>query len=137
MKTFGAFTWIALMLPLASGKVQFFINSDEAIDCTKPEESAHVYDFSQLEIVHESDTEAYFNGSIRFLKDINSPWQERHYTEKFERGQWNLAVINTHFQDFCPRINSPTEVWHHQLGNVQGCPIKAGVRMLLTSFIVN
>lgn len=137
MKTFVVFVWITLILPLVSGKVQFLVNGDEATDCTKPEESPHVYDFRDLEIVHTSDTEMFVNGSIRFLKDIDSPWQERHYTEKFDRGQWNLALVNTQFQDFCPRIKSPTEAWHFQMRHLPGCPIKAGVRMLLKSFTIN
>lgn len=104
---------------------------DEVIqDCTTPDTKAGFFDFSGLEIIAENDTHAYLNGSWKFLKEVSSPWVYVIYTERFERGQWNLFAFNKRVPDFCKVIHSPTEPWYMIYKNVPGCPLKAGVGII-------
>lgn len=101
---------------------------DEAIkDCTTPETKAGVYDFTGMDVIAQDDTHAFLNGTWKFLKDVKSPWVYVIYTERFERGQWNVYAFNKRVSDFCKVIHSPTESWYNIYKNVDGCPLKAGV----------
>lgn len=121
------FALVNLIAPLISGKIVPMAHDEKFENCAKPEEEANVYSVRDLEIVFESDTEIFMNGTVRFLKDIESPWMERHFLEQFDRGQWHVGIMNTPLKDWCPRISNPLEPWHKQIQHVQPCPISAGV----------
>lgn len=48
-------------------------------------------------------------GDVKFLKEVKSPWPVRIYLEKFERGQWNLFLLDRKYPDFCAALQVPTE----------------------------
>lgn len=116
----------SMLLKFTSAKITMIL--DEGFEkCVEPEEDANVFDFSNAEIVAESDTDVYFNGSVKFLKKVESPWFLHIYTEKFERGEWNVYAMNRKIKDFCAVLHNPLEVWYRYSKNLKGCPLAAGV----------
>lgn len=115
-----------MLLKLTSAKMTMIL--DEGFEkCVEPEEDANVFDISSAEIVAESDTEVYFNGSVKFLRAIESPWFVHVYTEKFERGGWNVYAMDRKIKDFCAVIHSSLEIWYRFTKDLKGCPLAAGV----------
>lgn len=108
------------------GKMEIII--DEKIDnCTKPYEIAEVWDFSNFELIAESDTEVYANGSVKFLKDVDGRWAANIFAEKFYRGQWNIYAFDKKVPDFCASKHNPAELWYKYFKDTKPCPLKAGV----------
>lgn len=117
------------------GKIAF-LPDDRIEDCTEPGERAGYYDLSEVELIMETDTDIYLNGTFKFLHEVTAPWKARVYTEQFVRDQWVPSVIEKKIPDFCQSLHSPTEPWYNHLKHVQGCPIPAGVFFqILFSFL--
>jgi hypothetical protein len=97
--------------------------------CVEPEDRAGVFDFSDIEIFAESDTDMFVNGTWKFLKTVKSPWKWIIFTEKFERNQWNVEAFNRVIPDFCQVIQNQNEPWHFVTKNFKhkNCPFPAGV----------
>lgn len=114
---------------LASAKV-YPIVEDRLELCTKPEERAGKLDYSGLEIVLLSHEEAFLNGTIKFLKQVKSPWKSGVFLERFDRGKWNIEAINKKNADFCVSMRNPLEPFYYITSRYlpQKCPIPAGVR---------
>lgn len=97
--------------------------------CVEPKNNARMFDFSQLEIFAETDTNVFLNGTWKFLKEVKSPWISNVFTERYERGQWNVELMNRRIPDFCESIQTKTEIWYHvtQYFEPKTCPFPAGV----------
>lgn len=105
---------------------------DESLEeCVKPAEKAGYFDIKDLEIIAESETSSVLNGIWRFTKGINSPWTCVAYTERFERGQWNMYAMKRQIVDFCKQMLIPAEPWYNMFKNVSQCPLKPGVSLLI------
>lgn len=113
-------------ISFAFGKMEIYL--DEKIEkCVDAQDDAGYLDLSDFFIVAESDTSVFLNGSVRFLKTIESPWKVHMVGEKFERGEWNVYAFNKKVADFCAVMHSPAEVWYPYFKDFNGCPIEAGV----------
>lgn len=101
--------------------------------CVEPENNAGKFDFSQLEIFAESDTKVYVNGSWTFLEEVKSPWTATIFTERYERGQWNVEALHKRFPDYCDAIQKETEPWYRITSKFEpkSCPFPAGVSSAL------
>lgn len=106
--------------------------------CVEPEKRAGKFDFSELEIYAESDTNVVLNGTWTFLKEVKSPWTSIVYTERFDRGQWNTELMHSKIPDFCADIQNPTKPWYFITSKYEPkyCPFPAGVRNLIRIVIV-
>jgi hypothetical protein len=97
-------------------------------NCATAEEDAEALDRSNIEIIAESDTEVYINGSLKFLRQVGQLLPFRMYAEKLQRdGQWLVESFNIKRPDFCDALHNPTEVWYAKSKKYK-CPLKAGVR---------
>lgn len=103
---------------------------EEYEECVKPEEKAGKFDFSELEIIAESDTHVYMNGSWNFIEEVKSPWTAIIFMERYERSQWILEALYKKVPDFCKSIQDPEETWYHVTSHFEpkNCPFPAGVR---------
>lgn len=101
---------------------------DEKIEtCVVSKEAAGVMDVSQMELVAETDTKLVLNGTITFLKAVQSPWPTHSFAEKYERGKWNLFAYDKKLPDFCALIHRPNEIWYYYTKQLKGCPLQPGV----------
>lgn len=98
--------------------------------CAEPENRAGKLDYSNLEIIAESDEDVFLNGSILFLKEIKAPWKALFFLEKFHRDKWNMEMIKKSVPDFCATIQKPSEPWYFITSKFEhkDCPFPAGVR---------
>lgn len=96
-------------------------------DCTKEFENAGYIDMKGLDILVEDDHRAYFNGTWKFLKNVEPPWQVHFYTEEYSRGAWVPWIVKRDIPDFCELLHKDSEVWYDIFKDQPGCPIKAGV----------
>lgn len=116
------------------GKIAF-LPDDKIENCSEPGESAGYYDITGVEIIIETDTDIYLNGTVIFLKEVTGPWKTRVYTEQYVRNEWVPAVIEKKIPDFCQNIHSPSEPWYNHLKDQIGCPIPVGVVSTFVKFI--
>lgn len=117
---------LAIFFSIAFGKMEIVI--DEKLEkCVDAKDDAGVSDLSEFEIIAESDTKVFLNGSIKFLKNVEAPWMIHMFAEKLHRGQWNVYAIDKTVPDFCSVMHSPKEVWYPYVKDFGGCPIAAGV----------
>lgn len=100
--------------------------------CVTPEENAGKFDFSQMEILAETDTEVYLNGSWNFVKEVKSPWKAKFFLERHDRGEWNVDAIYKDMNDLCESIQGPSEPWYYITSKFEhkNCPFPAGVSFL-------
>lgn len=123
-----AFFAVFLHVVLVSSKIIPII--DEKLEfCLQPDETAKM-DYSQLEIVVVSDTETYLNGTIVIKEEIRSPFVGYIYTEKFDRGQWNIEAMYKKIADFCNEMQNPLMPWYKYTSKMdpKNCPFPPGVR---------
>lgn len=104
------------------------IIGEEVENCASPEEDVKLFDLSEYELIALSDYEVFLNGSIKILKNVESPVPLRIYAERFDRNQWNVMYYDTKRLDFCTSLRNPTEIWYQKLKNQKGCPLKPGVK---------
>lgn len=115
---------------LSSAKI--LILPEELIEkCPENEDNnaAH-FGVDSLEIVVESDTEIFLNGSVKILREVKTPWVAEYFAEQYVRDQWVRSPIQRKFDDLCLFIHSPTELWFRITQSVPNCPFKAGVKMI-------
>jgi hypothetical protein len=123
------FLVFSLTLLVFSGKTsaRIALFFDEKIeDCTGGNNAGY-YDLSQLEIIVETDTEVFLNGTVKFLHEITSPWKTNVDLEEYVRSEWVPSVVQRRFADFCADLHNPAEPWYNNLKDQMGCPIPAGV----------
>lgn len=96
-------------------------------NCAEPGEEAGVFDMTNFELIAESDTDVFINGTVKFLKEIKAPWITHAFTEKFMGGRWSLYALERKFPDFCAVMHSRTEIWYNYMKDLPGCPLKKGV----------
>lgn len=94
------------------------------------ENDAEYFGVDEVEIVFESDTDIFINGSVKILKKLESPWKSEYYAEQFYRDEWVRSPIQRKFDDLCKDFHNPTEMWYRLLKDIPGCPFSAGVNNL-------
>jgi hypothetical protein len=85
-----------------------------------------------IDIVVESDTDIFLNGSVKILKELKSPWLAEYYAEQFYRDTWVRSPIQRKFDDLCLSFHSPKEIWYKILKDVPECPFEADVNITRT-----
>lgn len=65
---------------------------------------------------------------MKFLREVKSPWLIHVYMEKFDRGQWNVALIDRQVSDMCQELQNPAMPWYFltSLYKKKDCPYPAG-----------
>lgn len=102
---------------------------DKMENCASSEEDAEVWDTSELDVIAESDTEVYFNGSAKFLKKVGEKLPLRCFAEKLQRdGKWAIEAIDLKRPDFCASLHDPKEIWFAKTDKYK-CPLEPGVRI--------
>jgi hypothetical protein len=101
--------------------------------CVDTEELAGVLDFSEFQIIAESDTDVYLNGSLNFVKEVEAPWKAKIFTEKFDRNEWHIKALDKKISDFCESIRDEKEPWYFVTSKFEPneCPFAAGVSFLM------
>jgi len=117
-----------LLLSLANAKVIPIIYEDFEL-CVSPENRSTMTDFSNLEVIAETDTKVSLNGTWTFVKDTNGPWKVHVFGEIFDRNEWHMYVFNKKFDDFCKEMHHSWEPWYTVTSVFvpKTCPFKAGV----------
>lgn len=62
------------------------------------------------------------------LKNVESPWKAYYFIEKFDRNQWNTAMIDKKIPDFCNALKDKQAPWYFFTSKLKGngCPFHAG-----------
>lgn len=121
-----AFLLFLLCVTFSTAKVVFLF--DETFErAVAPEDAAEWFDFSNMEVIMESDTSMFLNGTWKILKNLTSPWKCRMYAEEFKRGLWIPAIIEKKYPDFCESMHNKNEISYPLFKNLEGCPLPAGV----------
>jgi hypothetical protein len=110
-----------------TAKVVFLLDGDLE-KCVEPENDDKLFDISDLDVIFESDTDIFINGSVKFLKTIRSPLKVHAYAEQYVRSQWVISMIDKRIADGCASMHNPLEPWYNLYKNLSGCPLEAGVR---------
>lgn len=126
------FTILIWFVIAVTGKIMV-LPDDKIEPYVKPEDAAGVFDISKLEIVIESDTDIFLNGTWKFLKEVKK-WKGQNIAEQFDRGAWSKRGIDRKWDDFCPQIHNPTELWYNMFKKVKECPFPAGVNLTIYQF---
>jgi hypothetical protein len=108
-----------------------FVVSGSFENCSPQDQDAKAFDVSNFEMIAESDTDVYMNGSVKFMRDVGSNTGVHIFYEKLIRGQWNIEVFNANRSSFCASLQNPMEGWYIKTKKLKGCPLKAGVRSAL------
>jgi hypothetical protein len=104
------------------------IISETFENCSPQKRDAKALDFSNFEVIAETDTDVYMNGSVKFRRSVGSKTGLHIFYEKFIRSQWNVEVFNANRSSFCASIQNPTEGWYMKTKKLKGYPLKAEVR---------
>lgn len=128
IKTFFLnFAMLALSLgQLVLAKMEILVDEDVQ-NCTAPGQRAGSMDFSKFELIAESETEMFANGSVAFLKPVKAPFKLYAYAERFIRGQWVLAGYERKITDFCEVMHDEEETYYKFFNPCPFCPFEAGV----------
>lgn len=131
MKNFAQLLIFVAFISFSSSKVQ--ILPEEGVEkCSENvENEAGYFSVDNLEVLVESDTDIFLNGSVKIMKELKSPWLSEYYAEQFYRDQWVRSPIQRKFDDLCQVFHSPTEMWYPILKDVPGCPFAEGVSNIL------
>lgn len=113
------------IVDLVLGKMEIILD-EKLEDCSDPEDAAGLFDLSDFEMIAETDTSIFLNGTIRFRKDVQAPWKVFGYGETYDRATWSKRAERT-IPDFCQVMHTPTEQWFPYFKDQPGCPYKAGV----------
>lgn len=119
--------------PISGG---FVINLDMEPDitCCMPDGKWGIHDWSNLKLVTDFKAETvYFNGTLKFLKDVNGLYAVNFTTEHFQFGKWEPGDFKFYTGDYCKFMNDPLGQPVVYLGTQKAkgakkCPFKAGVR---------
>lgn len=118
---------LQLLAQYAHSLMEIIID-EKIVNCTKPGVKAGALDFSEFELIAESDTTIFANGSVKFLRSAVLPFKNHVYTEKYERGKWIPQLFDKKFADFCAVKENPKEPSYTYFTHCPKCPFKAGVR---------
>lgn len=62
------------------------------------------------------------------MKEVKSPWISHIYMEKFDREQWNTAMLDMNVPDLCLELQNPAMPWYFLTSQMKkkNCPYPAG-----------
>ena len=85
-------------------------------------------DTSEVDTHIENDTHVYFIGTVKFNRSFSAiPF--RFFTEKYDRGQWFVQVIDRKYDDICVTAHDKKEPFYPSIDSLPKCPMKAGVSL--------
>lgn len=120
------FVILTILVALSSAEiVPVFAETFE--ECVKPKDKAGIVDFTSIEVIAQDQSHSFLNGTFNFLKDLKAPWDYRMFTERYERGHWNVFAFNKRVADFCAVMHKPSEPWYAIYKTIPGCPAAEGV----------
>jgi hypothetical protein len=105
-----------------------FIVSETYENCAPDGQDANGLDMSEFELIAESDTEVALNGSIKFMRKVESTIPCEVYIEKFIRGQWVKELYDKKFNDLCEAIDNPRNAFYKKFEKQKRCPLDVGVK---------
>ena len=109
------------------GKMEIIM--DEKLEVCTESGVAHGLDFSEFELIAETDTTIFANGSVKFLKNAASPFKNHAYAEKFDRGKWTPQLFDKKYTDFCEVKDNPNEPSYKFFVDCPPCPFPAGASL--------
>lgn len=113
-------------LNLTLGKI-ILLPDDRIEKCVDAKNDAKFYDVSKMEVIMESDTDIFLNGTFKHLREFKRGIKGRVYAEQFVRGKWVFSMINRKIPDWCDSMANPLEAWYDFYKEYPRCPLKAGV----------
>jgi hypothetical protein len=134
MKKFIFLLFCCKIIQSSIGKIVLL--PDDKIEICSEEKSGH-FSYDDLHIEIESDTDIFLNGSVKFLKEVKSPWNLKAYAEQSVRDKWIVAMFNRKIPDYCAAMKQHGEFWYDMLKDKQGCPILEGVNYDLEKNLLN
>lgn len=98
-------------------------------ECVETEEKAGKFDYSEMEIIAESDYHVCLNGTLVILDEVKSPWKVTLFAERLRGNKWVVDSIHRRVPDFCTSIQSITEPWYHVTSKFdpKNCPFPRNV----------
>lgn len=113
-----------------------FVPGEKVVDCSEPGLAAHMMDYSDVEIIMESDTEFFVNGTLKFLKPIRSPWKLNAIGERWERNAW-VPGVEKKVEDACDHLRNPALPNYPFVKDQKPCPLAAGVSVAFEFFLLH
>ena len=101
-----------------------FPELEKCPDFKSPE--ANIIDTSEVDMHIENDTHAYFIGTVKFKSQFEVlPFH--FYTERYERGQWIMQVMDRKYPDMCVFAHDRTKASYPRLDGFPKCPVEVGL----------
>lgn len=132
MQKTALLTFFLPLFRLSIGKIVLF--PDDKVEFCSEEQSGH-FAYDDLHVLIESDTDIFLNGTVKFLKEVKSPWKVYAFAEQYVRDQWVVAMFNRKIPDYCAVMKNPGEFWYAMLKDKKGCPIPEGVNLNKLKFL--
>jgi hypothetical protein len=129
-RIFQQFSITIILHVVIAGKVILF--PEEKIEyCNVDKKPLKSVDPNTLEVLVMNDYEVFMNGSTKNLLTLKSPWKVHLWAEEWKRGEWLMRAFDRTYPDFCKNLHSPLEPFYIKSRKLQGCPIKAGVKIVI------
>ena len=90
-----------------------------------------ILDLSKFQIISTDDTHTYVNGTIKFNAEIKKPWKAKLFSQKYDRGQWVVDILDRNVDDGCQTMRDPMSPLYMYQYDQPACPIKPGVIYLV------
>jgi hypothetical protein len=116
---------LVIFVPIAWAWMEL-VPGDRVEDCSEPGKHANIADFSGSEIVMESDTDFFLNGTFKFLKPLHSPWKVNVIGERWYRDQW-VPGAEKKLSDACGEMHNKAYPTYPFFEGQKGCPLEPGV----------
>ena len=108
-----------------NGQMELIV--DEQIEVCTKSGIERALDFSGFELIAQTDTTIFGNGTVKFLKNAAKPLKAHVFAEKFERGKWTPQVFDKKFHDFCAEKDNPKS--YKYFVDCPPCPFQAGASL--------
>ncbi|XP_070509056.1 uncharacterized protein [Chironomus tepperi] len=82
-------------------------------------------DTSNLKIIRTNESQSFYQGSIKFLKDLTKV-PGRILYEKLSQGEWSMLGFDGKYGDFCHSYHDRTQPLYYTMDHFPKCPIEAG-----------
>lgn len=97
-------------------------------DCSKEiGATGSLVDVSNFDIISTDDSHTFLNGTFKFDAEIKQPWKGKIYSEKYDRGEWVVNILDRNVDDICQKMKDPMSPLYLYFYDQPQCPIKPGV----------
>uniref|UniRef100_A0A336LST0 CSON003010 protein n=1 Tax=Culicoides sonorensis TaxID=179676 RepID=A0A336LST0_CULSO len=125
MKFLILFLSISMKIKFLNSFGEFIPIMEEDFESCTSDKKYHRADLTNFKLITGKDR-VYANGTVKFLKDIKSPWKVNFTTERMMNGVWQKGDVKRVMDDFCISKKNPSEPSYIVSKYIKDCPIKAG-----------